>query len=83
MKVQGFDLSDSDDESFRTLDLILAAWDEGAESGLAPEKMAYAALFAALTDLVSMFGEAAVVKLARGLESRIQVGEFTLGRRTQ
>jgi hypothetical protein len=45
--------------------------------------MAYAALFTALTDLVSQFGEEAVVDLANGLERRIRVGEFTLHRTRQ
>jgi hypothetical protein len=81
--MQTFDLRDSDDQSFRALSLILDAWDEGTDSGLAPEQMAYAALFAALTDLVSLYGEDAVVKLARGLERRVELGEFTLSRTNQ
>ncbi|MDX2307223.1 MAG: hypothetical protein NW216_03185 [Hyphomicrobium sp.] len=76
-------LAESDDASFRALSLILAAWDEGAETGVAPEQMAYAALFTALTDLVTLFGEDAVVKLARSLETRISSGEFTLDRVVQ
>lgn len=75
-----FQLGDSDDESVRALNLILAAWDEGTETGVAPELMAYAALFTALTDLVALFGENAVAKLARGLERRVELGEFTLNR---
>ncbi len=78
-----FDLTTSDDLSFRALSLILAAWDEGTESGVAPEQMAYAALFTALTDLVSLYGEDAVKKLAGGLERRIEMGEFTLDRSIQ
>lgn len=78
-----FDLNSSDDLSFRALSLILAAWDEGTESGVAPEQMAYAALFTALTDLVSLYGEDAVKKLAGGLERRIEMGEFTLDRSIQ
>ncbi|MGE0022314.1 MAG: hypothetical protein AB7S70_01635 [Hyphomicrobium sp.] len=78
-----FDLNSSEDLSFRALSLILAAWDEGAESGVAPEQMAYAALFTALTDLVSLYGEDAVKKLAGGLERRIEMGEFTLDRNVQ
>lgn len=78
-----FDLNASDDLSFRALSLILAAWDEGTESGVAPEQMAYAALFTALTDLVSLYGEDAVKKLAGGLERRIEMGEFTLDRNIQ
>lgn len=73
----------SDDKSFRALSLILAAWDEGTESGVSAEQMAYAALFTALTDLVSLYGEDAVRKLARGLDRRIETGEFTLDRNIQ
>lgn len=77
------DLNNSEDPSFRALSLILAAWDEGTESGVSPEQMAYAALFTALTDLVSLYGEDAVKKLAQGLEKRVEAGEFTLDRTLQ
>jgi hypothetical protein len=76
--MQLFQNLDTDDTTYRALSLILEAWDEGTESGVPNEQMAYAALFTALTDLVSQFGEDAVVKLAQGLEQRIRVGEFTL-----
>ena len=75
--------TDRNDPSFKALSLILEAWDEGTESGVPTEQMAYAALFTALTDLVAQFGEEAVIKLTRGLESRINVGEFTLSRTKQ
>jgi len=78
-----FGLTHSDDDSMKALGLILEAWDEGTESGLPPEMMAYAALFTALTDLVSLFGEDAVARMADGLVGRVQSGEFTLGRRKQ
>jgi transcription initiation factor TFIIIB Brf1 subunit/transcription initiation factor TFIIB len=74
---------EADDSTYRALSLILEAWDEGTESGVPPEQMAYAAIYTALTDLVSQYGEDAVVKLARGLEERIKVGEFTLHRTRQ
>jgi hypothetical protein len=80
MNPEARELAESEDKSFKALGLILAAWDEGTENGVASEQMAYAALFAALTDLVSMYGEDAVVELARGLERRLMQGEFTLGR---
>ncbi len=80
MNAEAIALAESDDHSFKALGLILAAWDEGTDLGVAPEQMAYAALFAALTDLVSLYGEDAVIDLARGLEKRLQQGEFTLGR---
>ena len=71
--MQSFEGLDPEDSTFKALNLILAAWDEGTECGVPPEQMAYAALFTALTDLVPHFGEDAVVKLARGLEQRINV----------
>jgi hypothetical protein len=74
---------DPDDPSFRALSLILEAWDEGTESGVPTEQMAYAALFTALSDLVSQFGEDAVLSLARGLERRILLGEFSPHRTRQ
>ena len=78
-----FELAGEDDDNICALDLILAAWDEGIDCGHAPEQMAYAALFTALTDLVGIYGEDAVVKLVKGLERRVGHGEFTLSRRTQ
>jgi hypothetical protein len=72
--------TDRNDPSFKALSLILEAWDEGTESGVPTEQMAYAALFTALTDLVGQFGEEAVIGLTRGLEGRINTGEFTLNR---
>ncbi len=77
------DLAENEDPSFVALSLILAAWDEGTEHGVAPEQMAYAALFTALSDLVSIFGEEAVVKLTHGLERRVASGEFTMNRTVQ
>jgi len=71
------------DESLKALDFILQAWEEGTESGIAPELMAYAAIYTALTDLVAAFGEGPVVSLIKGLEPRIEKGEFTLYRTQQ
>jgi hypothetical protein len=73
--------ADSDD-SLKALNYILNAWEEAAENGIAPEAMAYAALYAALTDLVGTFGESAVMKLIRELGPRVETGEFTLTRRS-
>ncbi|MGI9404653.1 MAG: hypothetical protein ACR2OF_09140 [Hyphomicrobium sp.] len=81
--MRAYELPNSEDPSFRALSLILAAWDKGEESGIPIEHMAYAALFTALTDLVTHFGEDAVVTLARSLEERINLGEFTLHRTRQ
>jgi hypothetical protein len=81
--MEQFKTAGRNDPSFIALSLILEAWDEGTESGIPTEQMAYAALFTALTDLVAQFGEEAVVRLTRGLEQRINSGEFTLKRVTQ
>ena len=71
------------DGRIEALDLIIAAWDEGADCGIASEMMAYAALYAALTDLVGSFGEENVAALVQGLAARVKTGEFTLYASTQ
>lgn len=76
-------LAESEDESLQALGLILEAWEAGADRGVAPELMAYAAIYTALTDLVSNFGEECVADLARGLVDRISSGEFTITPRPQ
>jgi len=70
----------TDDASVQALNYILEAWEEGTESGIAPELMAYAALYTALTDLVASFGEESVVSLVASLGPRVQKGEFTIYR---
>lgn len=71
------ELAETSDDSLKALGIMLQAWDQGAEDGVAPELLAYAALFTALTDLVGIYGEPAVATLAQGLVTRIQKGEFT------
>jgi len=79
----GLGLEHSSDDSLRALQFILEAWEEGADQGIAPELMAYAALYTALTDLVGSFGEDHVSTLVDGLRNRILGGEFTVCARTQ
>jgi hypothetical protein len=81
--MQGLGLAESDDNSLKALNFILEAWEEGTESGIPPEMMAYAALYTALTDLVATFGEDHVIRMVEGLTPRIQRGEFTVYRATQ
>jgi hypothetical protein len=76
-------VADDSDDSLKALNFILNAWEEAAENGISPEMMAYAALYAALTDLVGAFGESAVVTLISELGPRIEKGEFTLYRSKQ
>jgi len=81
--MQALGSAGGDDQRLRALNFILAAWEEGTGSGIAPELMAYAALYTALTDLVASYGEASVVSLVSGLVPRVEKGEFTLYRTRQ
>lgn len=62
---------------------ILDAWEEALHDGIEPEMLANAALFAALADLIGVYGEDAVSKMTTGLSRRIHHGEFTLRRTSQ
>jgi hypothetical protein len=62
---------------------ILDAWEEALHDGIEPEMLANAALFAALADLIGVYGEDAVAKMTNGLSRRIHHGEFTLRRTSQ
>lgn len=76
-------LRDDADDRLRAFDVVLQAWEEGADSGIAPELIAYAALYTGLTDLVATFGEQNVATLVEGLKARVLAGEFSLATRTQ
>lgn len=76
-------LVENDDQTLKALGIMLEAWEEGADNGVAPELMAYAALYTALTDLVASFGEGSVAEMTQGLARRVNAGEFTLARATR
>lgn len=76
--MQAETLTSSDDDRIRALGIMLGAWEEGCDSGIAPELMAYAALFTALSDLVGAYGEDHVGRMCDGLRARIDSGEFTM-----
>ncbi|MBC8050297.1 MAG: hypothetical protein H7X92_09150 [Chitinophagales bacterium] len=59
---------------------ILEAWEEALRDGIEPEMLANAALFSALTDLVSIYGEDAVASMTSNLSQRIENGEFTISK---
>lgn len=82
------ELSDEEREELReqkkaALGFILDAWDEAVCEGVEPDLLANAALFKALSDLVTTYGEDAVAEMTGGLAQRIQQGEFSLHRITQ
>jgi hypothetical protein len=75
--------SASEDQKQAALRYILDAWQEALHDGIEPEMLANAALFAALADLIGLYGENAVAKMTTGLSRRIHHGEFTLKRTAQ
>jgi len=83
MRMRTAILSDHDEHRRAALHYILEAWEEALHDGVEPEMLANAALFAALSDLVSAYGEEAVSEMTKGLTRRIEHGEFTLHRTTQ
>lgn len=62
---------------------ILEAWEEALRDGVEPEMLANAALFSALSDLISIYGEDAVSAMTANLSKRIENGEFTLRKMLQ
>ena len=54
------------------------AWAEARLDGIDPDCMAQACLFAALSELVTTYGEDATARFAEGLSTRIANGEFSL-----
>jgi len=84
-KQKRMDITELRDRSQKqaALRYIIEAWEEALHDGIEPEMLANASLFAALSDLVAMYGEDAVATMADRLSKRIQHGEFTLNRTTQ
>jgi hypothetical protein len=60
--------------------LVLAAFDDADAEGVDPDCMAQAALFIAVKEFVSAYGEEPVAKFAERLPQRIRNGEFTAQR---
>jgi hypothetical protein len=75
--------SETEAQKQAALRYIRDAWEEALHDGIEPEMLANAALFAALADLIGVYGEDAVSKMTTGLSRRIQHGEFTLKRTPQ
>ena len=62
---------------------ILDAWEEAVYDGIEPDCIATAAIFAALSDMISAYGEEPVAHMTERLPERIRHGEFTVARVTQ
>ncbi|MTI18716.1 hypothetical protein E1162_15835 [Rhodobacteraceae bacterium RKSG542] len=62
------------------LSFIREAWDEGLAHGIDSSALAHAALFSAMMDLVSQFGEEAVTQFAEELPMRVERGDYSVDR---
>jgi succinylarginine dihydrolase len=60
------------------LRLMLDVFSEAELDGIDPDCMAQAALFTALKEFVSAYGEEAIAKFTERLPQRIRNGEFTV-----
>ena len=60
------------------LEAILDAWDKALAQGVEPEMLASAAIYAALADMVEMYGVEPVAEMCAELPTRVRAGEFTL-----
>jgi succinylarginine dihydrolase len=60
------------------LRLMLEVFEEADMDGIDPDCMAQAALFTALKEFVSAYGEEPMAKFAERLPERIRNGEFTV-----
>ena len=68
-----------DDQQKRlALDLILDVWDAALNRGVTAEILATTAIYAALTDMVELYGEEPVAKMMAEVPARVRAGEFSL-----
>jgi hypothetical protein len=73
----------AEEQKRAALGYIMEAWAEARHDGLDAEAIANAAFFAAISDLIEIYGEEAVSDYVKQLAERIAHGEFTLNRVTQ
>lgn len=65
------------------LELLADAWFEAERDGIESPAMSHAAIFAALTALVSDYGENRVADFVASLPTRIRAGEYSLQKTLQ
>jgi len=76
-----FDRSESDELKLQKREAyqrFSAVWKDAVGAGIEPDVLAQVALFTALGDLVTTYGEAAVADFAERLPNRIVSGEFSI-----
>jgi hypothetical protein len=67
-----------DDQKRAAVEYVHEAWAEARLDGVDADCMAQACLFAALSELVTTYGEEATARFAEGLSERVAAGEFSL-----
>lgn len=68
----------SEDERRAAFGYISEAWEEARFDGIDGDCLAQVALFSALRELISTYGEDATIRYTEGLAERIRRGEFTV-----
>lgn len=81
--LQTVDAAPQGEPKYAALRYIMEAWEEALYDGIDPDCVATAAIFAAMSDLVTTYGEEPVARMAERLPERIRAGEFTLNRTKQ
>jgi predicted YcjX-like family ATPase len=71
------------EEKQLALRYLLDAWEEAAYEGVDRDCLATAAIFAALSELITTYGEEPVAVMCERLPERVRSGEFTLARTQQ
>lgn len=73
----------TEDQRRAALAYLSEAWEEARLEGIDGDCLAQVALFTAIHELVSTYGEDATARFAEGLSERIHGGEFSLPIRRQ
>ncbi len=71
------------EEKQLALRYLLDAWEEAVYEGVDPDCLATAAIFAALSEMITTYGEEPVAVMCERLPERIRAGEFTLAKSRQ
>jgi predicted YcjX-like family ATPase len=75
--------TDPVEEKQLALRYLLDAWEEAAYEGVDRDCLATAAIFAALSELITTYGEEPVAVMCERLPQRVRAGEFTLAQSRQ
>jgi hypothetical protein len=66
------------DERILAISHVEEAFNEGELNGISPDAMAQAAIFAALCEMVALYGEAETASFCETLASNVKNGHYSL-----